>query len=683
MSEKPELIEVSKKGIAIGICSGIGMTNEAALGEFIDNALDEGASKVSAFATARFIVAADNGHGMDDGTLASAINLCSQKDRRRQENGTFGVGLKGANAHISKPLDRVMKHPEEFGLMILTRLKTSPQVRIGYLGFAKDADGFYTSRKYNDDEDRDFFTKVMKLCKMSRKHGTIIINARGPNVAFVNQEKVVLDDDDSDEKDDKGKEEENEDENQKTEYCSSRILFYDEILKALESKTFDDTFCNEQAIWHRVMHYNKCVVSYNDIPLVADGKRFIDPFIKPEKSSFMNIAIRKNIEECDTTDNKKKKKTDADNDSNDDILFQWESGDPTKHDNPKQGPLTEWYYMPSANSTRARAAGNIIRHAKTPDNTYLIVKYQMIWMSEADNEKRCNLVRTRSFERNHLNLYQADLSGIFASAHDYQRFCDRFMWNRSSGLDSIFKICINKSIAIGLTKKLNDVLLWHAKNVMRHHWKVVKQGPVAVKKRNNFKSSTKVSAAAKNQGRCAITGFLPYKVGNNTNPGGVPTHEDHNDNNPTNNAEENCNRIRADLHHIKTYDEALYNEIVDNMKETDYEFPVKYYRMCEWAKLESPKYQSYLTKKSSHMTSDGIPILYKQECDIYWRVYGDVEPELSPPPYTVSGVRVSVANPEKNKNSPEREIKDEESNPPTKTKALSPKSKNSKLKKVE
>jgi hypothetical protein len=650
-SSNVELIEISAKGVAYSICTGLGMTNEASAGEFADNSLDAEATGVSLFATPKYFVVVDNGKGMDD--PKASVNLYTQKERTDHENGLFGAGLNAANAYISKPLEREIKDPLEYGLLILSRVEADKarDVNMTYLGYAMGAEGFYTSNKFNKTEDREAYEKIMTLCGFAPNHGTIMINARGANVSFLNQPNALTE-------------------------------VYEEIFHALETNSFDTNFIDEQQLWLRVMHYDReCVIKYNNVPLVADGVHFIDPYLNPEKSSYLNIAIRKNIEDRSKTNSsagkkkappnkavvgkkkspkkKAKKAKDEllnDNEFNDDVLFQWESGDPVKHANGKQGKAAEWYYMPSTNSTRAKSAGNVIRKPEGPDDSYIIFRYQMIWASEEDTRLHNRFLKKRSFERNHLNLYQADLSGLLDKCHDYQRFCDRIIWIKSDGLDSVFKICINKSTPIGLVKKLNEALLWNAKNVMKHHWKVVKNTENAANaKRNNFKSSTKVIAAAKNQGRCAITGMLPYKVGNNRNPAGVPTHEDHDDGNPSNNAEDNCNRIRADLHHIKTYDEPLYDEILENMNVTVFEFPVKYYQMCEWAKLESPKYQSYLTKKSSHMTADGIPNLFKQECDIYWRIYGDVEPELPPPPYTVSGVRVSVSNPEKGKNNLEND----------------------------
>ncbi|UUZ92345.1 ATP-binding protein [Paenibacillus sp. P25] len=94
----------------------LGYNAGTAIADLIDNSLDAKATKITlqfmCFGNDGAIIIADNGHGMNEDTLQAAMNIGSKDpraDRRPNELGRFGMGLKTASFSLGKRLSVLTK----------------------------------------------------------------------------------------------------------------------------------------------------------------------------------------------------------------------------------------------------------------------------------------------------------------------------------------------------------------------------------------------------------------------------------------------------------------------------------------------------------------------------------------------------------------------------------------------
>lgn len=156
--------------MAIRAFKSAGHTNHTAVGELIDNSIDARAENIHILIddNTNTIVVADDGEGMDESTLLSALTAGEHNDEFVGTIGKFGMGMKTSACHYGDCLEIITKQegvPYLKGIFDLDLLKLSKNW-ISKVGVASSDDIALFNSLVNDEQGT--IVRISKIPKLEK-----------------------------------------------------------------------------------------------------------------------------------------------------------------------------------------------------------------------------------------------------------------------------------------------------------------------------------------------------------------------------------------------------------------------------------------------------------------------------------------------------------------------------------
>lgn len=162
------LVNITPDVRLLKVLRNTGFSNEAAMGEILDNSIDAGASYIDVYIQEREgkleLIIVDNGRGMSKGTLQGALTLAKELKTGLDQLGKYGMGMKTAALSMSTQMEiytKTINNPVLFGEFNMNKMIHLEE--------------FKTEVREADETELEFFEEKMKQNCGSVKSGTIIL----------------------------------------------------------------------------------------------------------------------------------------------------------------------------------------------------------------------------------------------------------------------------------------------------------------------------------------------------------------------------------------------------------------------------------------------------------------------------------------------------------------------------